>query len=345
MNISVVGASGDIGREIVTKLVETRVMDQEATLQLVGRAEGRSASFLFGLMSDILDAHAEVSPKLEIALGPQDIRGDLIIFCAGQTIPTDPREVRDRASLAAANAPVFFEYAEAIARNGHNEQIVIIVSNPVELAVHIFAKFIDPRRVVGMGAFLDTIRFRREIAEDLGVRRQRVRGLVVGQHGPGMVPLWSTVGVYGFDNKEGWAKLDEIRHTNRMAPDQAMSMAKDLILANKAGEALKKVQKLPPDLRVLVEPFIAHMTGAKTRVGTSEIVLRLVDTISMGTEVMTACQAKVGGEFLGVHSVIGVPILLSNQGITEILQLPVSDEEEKEFKRSAERINEFLAKY
>ena len=345
MNISVVGASGDIGREIVTKLVEMRAMDHEATLQLVGRSEGRSSSFLFGLMSDILDAHAEISPHLEIALEPQGVRGDVIIFCAGETIPTDPHTLKDRASLAEANAPVFRDYAEAIARNGHNEQIVIIVSNPVELAVHIFAKYIDPKRVIGMGSFLDTIRFRREIAEDLGVRRQRVRGLVVGQHGPGMVPLWSTVGVYGFDNEAGRAKLNEVQLRNRVPAGQAMQMAKDLILANKAGEALDKVQHLPPDLRVLVEPFIAHLTGAKTRVGTSEIVLRLVETISMGTEVMTACQAKVDGQFLGVHSVIGVPILLSNQGIVEILQLPVSDEEEKEFKLSAERINEFLAEY
>jgi malate dehydrogenase len=96
---------------------------------------------------------------------------------------------------------------------------------------------------------------------------------------------------------------------------------------------------------VLVEPFIAHLTGAKTRVGTSEIVLRLVETISMGTEVLTACQAKVQGEFLGVHSVIGVPILLSHQGITEIVPLTLWPEEEAEFRRSAEQINHLLAGY
>jgi malate dehydrogenase len=345
MNISVVGASGDIGREIVTKLVEMRTMDHGSTLQLVGRPEGPSASFLFGLMSDIRDAHAEICPRLEIVLDPEAVRGDLVIFCAGQTIPTDPHNAKDRASLAAANAPVFQAYAEAIARNGHHEQIIIVVSNPVELAVHIFAKHIDPRRVIGMGSFLDTIRFRREIAEDLGVRRQRVRGLVVGQHGPGMVPLWSTVGVYGFDNEAGRAKLNEIRQRNRMAPAEAMTLVKDLILANKAGEALDKIQRLPPDLRVLVEPFLTHLSGAKTRVGTSEIVLRLVETISMGTEVVTACQAKIDGEFLGVHSVIGVPILLSHQGITEILPLDVTNEEAAEFRRSAEQINQFLSPF
>lgn len=320
-------------------------MDHEATLQLVGRSEGRSSGFLFGMMSDILDAHAEISPRLEVALEPGAVRGDLVIFCAGRTIPTDPHSAMDRASLAEANAPVFREYAEAIARNGHSEQIVIIVSNPVELAVHIFSRFIDPRRVIGMGSFLDTIRFRREIAEDLGVRRQRIRGLVVGQHGAGMVPLWSTVGAYGFDNADGRARLEEVRHMNRIPPGRAMQMAKDLILANRAGEALDQVRRLPPDLRVLVEPFIAHLTGAKTRVGTSEIVLRLVETISMGTEVMTACQARVDGEFLGVHSVIGVPILLSHQGITEILPLKIWPEEEAEFLRSAEQINLLLAGY
>ncbi len=345
MNISVVGASGDIGREIVAKLVETRAMDHEATLQLVGRADGPSAQFLHGFKSDILDAHAEISPRLEIVLEPRGIRGDVIIFCAGLTLPTDPCEVKDRDSLAQANAPMFHEYAEAIAQNGHREQIIIIVSNPVELAVHIFAKFIEARRVIGMGAFLDTIRFRREIAEDLGVTRQRVRGLVVGQHGPGMVPLWSTVGVYGFDNEEGRAKLEILRHRNRMRPDLAMQTAKELVLAGKAGEAIEWARGLPPDLRVLIEPFIVHMTSAKTRIGTSEIVLRLVDKITMGTEVLTSCQAKIDGEFLGVHSVIGVPIWLSHRGITQILPLKVTDEEESAFRQSADQINDFLRKY
>jgi len=345
MNISIVGAGGDIGREVAEALVQDRGMNRDSVLQLVGRKEGRSGTVLYGLVSDLLDAHDEVSPQLEVVLEPEAICGDLIIFCAGQTISTNPRETGNRNALADANVAVFEYYAQAIARNHTGEEIIIVVSNPVELAVHIFSKYIDPSKVIGMGAFLDTIRFRREIAADLGVRRQRVRGLVIGQHGPGMVPLWSSTGAFGMDNEKGWAKLEQIRNKHRMPSQEAMTMVKEHLVAGKPKEALDKIEKLPADLRVFVEPFFTHMTGAKTRVGTSEIVLRLIETITMGNQVLTACQTKVCGEFLGVHSVIGVPVLLSNQGIIQIYPLEIWENEEEAFKQSAEAINNFISNY
>lgn len=345
MDVSIVGAGGDIGREVAIGLIQDRIMGRDELLQLVGRREGRSGTLLHGFVSDLLDAYSENSPRLEVVLEPEAISGDIIIFCAGRTVSTDPREPGDRGALAAINVPVFETYAQAIAQVGKGEEIIIVVSNPVELAVHIFSKYIDPSKIIGMGAFLDTIRFRREVAADMGVRRQMVRGLVIGQHGPGMVPLWSSVGAFGMDNEEGWAKLRQSREKNRIPPREAIGMIRDLLVAGKVEAATAKVQEMPPDLRVFVGPYVTHMTGAKTRVGTAGIVLRLIETITTGNQVLTACQTRVCGEFLGVSSVIGVPVLLCNQGIIHIHPLDIWDEEEKAFKRSAEMINELISQY
>jgi malate dehydrogenase len=345
MNVSIVGAGGDIGREVAIRLIQDRIMARDASLQLVGRPEGRSGTLLYGFVSDLLDAYSENSPRLEVALEPEAVSGDIIIFCAGRTVSTDPREPGDRRALADGNAQVFETFAQAIARTAGGEEIIIVVSNPVELAVHIFSKYIDPSKIIGMGAFLDTIRFRREIAADLGVRRQMVRGLVIGQHGPGMVPLWSSAGAFGMDNEEGYAKLRQSRERNRIPPREAVGMIRDLLIAGKVEEATAKVREMPPDLRVFVGPYVTHMTGAKTRVGTAGIVLRLIETIATGNQVLTACQTRVCGEFLGVSSVIGVPVLLNNQGIIHIHPLDLWDEEEEAFKLSAEKINELISQY
>jgi len=345
MNIAVIGASGDIGREIVIKLIQERTMSRDAILQLVGRTGGRSATMLHGFLSDLLDAYAESSPKLKVVLEPEEISGDVIIFCAGQTVSTDPRKTSDRNALAEANAPIFEKYAQAIAKSAKGEEIIIMVTNPVELGVHIFSKYIDPSKIIGMGAFLDTIRFRREIALDLGVRRQRVRGLVIGQHGPSMVPLWSSVGAFGMDNEQGWTKLKEIRNKNRLALPAALASVKELLIASQVEKAVQQVDQMCADLRVFVKPYLTHMTQAKTSVGTAEIVLRLIDIIAMGSQVLTACQTKVCGEFLGVHSVIGVPVLINNQGILQIYPLEIWEEEERAFKKSAAQINELLSKF
>jgi malate dehydrogenase len=345
MNVSIVGAGGDIGREVAIRLIQDRVIDRDALLQLVGRPDGDSGKLLYGFVSDLLDANSENSPRLEVVLEPEAVSGDIIIFCAGQTVSTDPGKPGDRDALAAYNVPVFETYAQAVAKSAKGEEIVIVVSNPVELAVHIFSKYIDPTKIIGMGAFLDTIRFRREVAADLGVRRQMVRGLVIGQHGPGMVPLWSSVGAFGMDNEEGWGKLRQSRDKNRVTPREAIGTVRDLLVAGKVKAATAKVQEMPADLRVLAGPYVTHMTGAKTRVGTAGIVLRLIETITTGNQVLTACQTRVCGEFLGVNSVIGVPVLLNNQGIIQIHPLDIWDEEEEAFKRSAELINELISQY
>lgn len=49
MDVSIVGASGDCGREIVTQLLVARVLAPTEQPQLVGRAGGRSAQIWTGV--------------------------------------------------------------------------------------------------------------------------------------------------------------------------------------------------------------------------------------------------------------------------------------------------------
>ncbi|NJO21534.1 MAG: hypothetical protein HC838_17895 [Spirulinaceae cyanobacterium RM2_2_10] len=62
MDVAVIGASGDCGREIVAQLVGVGALEPTERLQLVGRMDGRSAKLLFGLCSDLEDAYAEKAP-------------------------------------------------------------------------------------------------------------------------------------------------------------------------------------------------------------------------------------------------------------------------------------------
>lgn len=323
MDISVVGAGGDIGREIVATLVEARLVDRLDRIQLVGRPQGASETALVGYRADLWDAHAEHLPEIDIAFGPEEVLGDIVIFAAGETIPVDPAAARSREALAEANRPLFEAYAEALARHGHGEEIVIVVTNPVELGVSIFAQVLGRRRVIGMGAYLDTLRFRREIAADLGIRRQRVRGLVVGEHGVGAVPLWSSVGAYGMTREE------ILRRLRRESPPASEVLAECLerLRAGDAQGAYDLCNSHPPDVRVFVKPYITHLTGSKTPIGTAEIVVRLIREILSGTEVQACVQTRVEGEFLGLTGTFGVPVILSNAGIVRIEPIEVWPEE------------------
>ncbi len=150
MDVAIIGASGDIGREIVAQLLGGRVLSVSERLQLVGRESGESASKLFGMRTDLSDAYAEIAPELDIALQPSEIVADVIVMSAGVTIKG---QATSRQALAQGNLPLFHTYAQAIEKYGHGHEIILIVTNPVELAVEVFSQYLGRHRVIGIGAY------------------------------------------------------------------------------------------------------------------------------------------------------------------------------------------------
>ena len=76
MDVTIVGAGGEIGRQIVKTVVQERILPPSARLQLAGHHGGHSGTYLPGLASDLTDAYAEVMPKVEVCLDAEEIHGD-----------------------------------------------------------------------------------------------------------------------------------------------------------------------------------------------------------------------------------------------------------------------------
>ncbi len=333
MNIAVIGACGDVGRQIVQHIVIERLLACDQRLVLVGNPDGSSARSIHGLAADLTDAYAEICPEIEVVLDPCGIRADLIVVAAGRTAePTPERSPMSRDDLAAMNAPVFERYARAIAEHGHGHEIVLCISNPVELAVAVFAKHLDRRRVIGMGAFLDSLRFRKEIAAELGIRRQAIHAFVVGEHGSLSVPLWSGVHVFGYEEARLAAELSRIRGglvTSEFPSvvGEAQSRLGDLIHRGDVREAYAAVEEYPPDVRVVVRPFVTHYSGAKTVAGTAHATMEFIRTITQGADVLVSGQIALDSEVYGIRGTIGVPFVVGNRGVDRIFELPMDDDE------------------
>ncbi|MCI5139311.1 MAG: malate dehydrogenase, partial [Candidatus Electrothrix sp. AR1] len=286
MDIAVIGAGGAVGRVLTQLIISERLLDREQHLTLVGNPAGESRKHLPGFSVDLLDAYAGLCPHLHVLFNPEEIRGDLIVMAAGKTIPADISHASaNREMLAQDNAPVFEYYASHLARYGHGHEIVICVSNPNELAVAIFAKHLGSKRVIGMGAFLDSLRFKKEIAMSLGIPRQRVHAFMLGEHGANMVPLWSGVHIYGFSEERLHEVFSEIREQyplNRLvsAVSQIKKEIADLISAGKISACYELIARYPPDIRAIVKPFITHFSGSKTAVGTAKATVKLLQAIT-----------------------------------------------------------------
>lgn len=344
MDVSVIGAGGTIGRQIAISLVEQRVLPSTARLQLVGRRGGRSSHLVHGLAADLSDAYAESLPEIDVALEPDDVLGDIVIVAAGRAASTDPREAVDRAHLARDNAEAFEAYARAIEKNGHGEEIILIVTNPVELGVHVFSRHHPRRRVIGMGAFLDTLRFRREIAAELGIRRQAVQGLVLGEHGLGLVPCFSTVSAYGFDSEEGRAKIARLERATDPEPAEALREIADVVRRFGPAHAYRHAARYGAGLRTLLKPYITHFSGAKTPVGTAEIIARLVETIVSGDQTLAAAQLLLEGEFLDIEGVTGAPAMLCNRGVSRIEPVELLAPEADRVRAAARKVSTYLTR-
>ncbi len=342
MDVAVIGASGDCGREIVAQLVGIGALEPTERLQLVGRAGGRSAKLLYGLCSDLEDAYAEKAPSLDVALQPEEIVGDIIVMAAGATVGG---ELTSRSQLAAVNQPVFETYARAIAQHGYGHEVAIVVTNPVELAVDIFSQHLGRQRVIGVGAYSDSLRFRRELAADLGMRRQLVQAFAIGEHGENMVPLWSSLRIYGLSGGELRRARQRLQRdrASRDFPMEVADAKQRLSIWLRAGEiqqAYQYVDSLPADLRVVVKPFVTHRSGAKTIAATANVTVDLVQTLLDGREMVVAGQVQLSGEFYGLHAPLGVPIVVTPAGWTQVVPLQLAAEEIELLELAAEQVTQ-----
>jgi malate dehydrogenase len=350
MDVSIIGAGGDCGRQVAIQLLAERVLSPSERLQLVGREGGSSAHTLYGLASDLVDAYAEAAPEIDVALRPEEIVGDIIVMAAGVTMPTHLSGEMTRESLGQRNYSVFEAYARALARDGHGQEVVIVVSNPVELGVEVFSRYLGRHRVIGIGGYQDSLRFRRELAADLGVRRQMVSADVVGEHGDDMVPVWSSVRCYGMDREELAGRLERFRrgHTVGQFPEELQREKKavlELLSAGSVREGFDRVDRLPPDLRVVLKPYVTHLSGAKTATATANVTVDLVRTLMDGREIVVAGQVRLEGEWYGIHASLGVPIVVSNQGWTQVVPLQLWEDEARLVHQVADSIRDKIRRW
>lgn len=322
-DIAIVGAAGACGRQLAVQLLDEHVMDPAARLQLVSHRGGTSESETHGLRADLRDAFADDAPTIELVDEPAAVDADILVMLAGATVPTDPRANVDRIAIARRNESVFRTYAEEMASRDE-PPVVIVQSNPVELGVATFSRRIGRHRVVGAGAYSDTLRFRREVADTFGVRRSHVSGLMLGQHGDHLVPVWSSVRVDGPDPVVVAERIAELRR------DPPLDRLADAIVHHRAellghvarGDvhgAFARAMELPPPIRAAVKPFLVHTTaGHTTEIVTAHAVAEIIGHLLRGESAVVPVQVELDGE-LGLRGVGGMTVRLGPDGWTDVV--------------------------
>eukprot|EP00928_Gymnodinium_smaydae_P087726 TRINITY_DN71958_c0_g1_i1.p1 TRINITY_DN71958_c0_g1~~TRINITY_DN71958_c0_g1_i1.p1 ORF type:complete len:444 (+),score=31.72 TRINITY_DN71958_c0_g1_i1:53-1384(+) len=346
--ISIIGASGSVGRQLAMSLVSKRRSFAglgPMTVQFVGQRGDTSLATLIGLCSELRDAYEDFCPHLEVALDVEVVKADIIVMAAGASLS---RQFLTHVDLARANSDTFTHHASALVQKNSNA-LVLVASNPVEFGVDTFVNAgFAPTQVLGTGAFLESLRFRREIASELGVPRQHVSGLVLGAHGLAIVPCWSTVHMAAImADAEKLERLERLKSEGlaRMPKDVSAVRklayeVRDLAMRGNALAAAALVNKQPPDIRATIRRYLSFFSGPSyPRVAIAEAVAEIITLILSGRETFAAGQMRMNhGRFLGIKGhAIGAPAIISGRGF-ELGPVDLLPIEEESIKASAAEI-------
>jgi malate dehydrogenase len=312
--IAILGASGAVGSSLAAHILRSHLLEPSDSLLLVGHGVLASERKLLGTRIDLLDAFDDERVNIEIVPDVCDVEADIIVIAAGVSLSPQCSNRRD---MGAANRVVFERIAEQCASR-LPQALYVVVTNPVELGVHILSGAADRKRVIGMGAQQDALRFARAIAADLGMSRHDVRASVLGEHGNAMVPLWRSVELLVRDPIHADALKDLVeRGLGRPLEERVealRSQVANLVLEERIAEAYDVTRSALPDARIFVEPFITRHSMHSTPNATSNATLQCLAAALANDRRRIHGQVFSTGEVLGNHGVCGIPLTLRSDG-------------------------------
>jgi malate dehydrogenase len=313
-SIAILGASGMVGSSLAAQLLRSQLLEPGDRLQLAGHGSQETEAKLLGTRIDLLDAFDEGRVEVDVVPTLADLDADIVIVAAGVGMSAGCTNRRD---MGFANREVFKEIAEQCAFRVPGS-LFIVVSNPVELAVHTLCEKLDQKRVFGMGAQQDSQRFARAIATDLGTSRKDLRASVLGEHGQAMVPLWSTVELMAH-TPELRRSLDLLVARSLESPlQERVSTVRGEVMQflrdERIAEAYDATRRALPDARIFVEPFITAHSMHSTPNATSNAILQCIAAALAGDRRLVHGQVQLEGEFQGLYGTCGVPVTLSRDG-------------------------------
>ena len=190
---------------------------------------------------------------------------------------------------------------------------LISVSNPADIVAEYLYRSLDlPRsRNFGTGTALDTIRLQRVVGTLVGMERSQVQAIVMGEHGDSSFVPESHVSLGGIP-------LDEYL---RLRPEHA-----DKLQFTAIGKTVHESGA-----------SIIQGKGA-TEFGIGATVAMIVSSILHNEKRVIPLSAHLRGEYDERFVSVGVPCLVGQNGIEQVYELELSDEESKLFHKSCEII-------
>ena len=218
-----------------------------------------------------------------------------------------------RLELAEVNTKIVKDITKNIMASGFNG-VIIVASNPVDLMAYVVYKVsgLPKNKVIGSGTVLDTARLRYMIADYLKVSSKNVHAYIMGEHGDSSFVPWKHVYV-------GCKSIIDIMKDGNHPMEDLDKIHKNVV--NAAYEIIERKKA--------------------TYYGIGMSLNRLVRAILDNENSVLTVSTYLGNGKYGQDDVyIGVPAIINENGVRELLELDLNKEEQEKLDNSCKIIKQ-----
>jgi len=262
------------------------------------------------MKGQVLDlAHGQTFfPTVGIRSGTLEDCADAQVVVIAAGAAQKPGETR--LQLIKKNAKITGSIAEEVAKSGC-KGVMLVVTNPVDVLTYVALKRSgwEKGRVIGSGTVLDSSRFRHLLSKHCGVDVHNVHAYILGEHGDSEFAAWSMTNVAGIN-------IDEY------CP-----------VCGKCSDWKKQRQLIEQQVRDSAYHIINYKGSTQFAVGLA--LVRITAAILRSQNSILSVSTLVESDF-GIKNVcLSVPCVVSDSGVTRIIESPLTSKELASLSNSA----------
>lgn len=263
---------------------------------LKDKAEGEAMDLAHGLSC--------APSRIDIKSGEYDEckDADIVVITAG--LAQKPGQTR--LELAKTNAKIMKDITEQVVASGF-KGIFVVATNPVDLMTYVVEKVsqFPKHKVIGSGTVLDTSRLRYLLGNKLKVSPKNVHAYIMGEHGDSSFVAWSHSYV-------GCKPLIQI--------------------LKERGEKEEILDEIYKDVQQAAYEIINRKKATYYGIGLG--LAKLVKTILNNEHEILTVSTYLDNNYGNSGLYMGVPAIISNKGVEDIINLKLSEEEQEKFNKS-----------
>lgn len=306
--VAIVGA-GMVGAGCAYSMINQSVCDE---IMMIDRTYDRAVAQALDL-SHCMDF---TSTRTKVYAGTLEECGemDVVILTAG----ANPKPGQTRLDVLEESKQITREIVERIMSGGF-DGIFVVAANPVDIVTYLVKEIsgLSRSRVIGTGTSIDSSRLKTLLSEVFSIDPRSVQGYALGEHGDSQFVAWSHVTIGG----------KPLLH----------------ILAEHK-ERFKHVDLAEVERKTKDAGWEIFTRKGNTQFGIGNALAYITRSILNDEHKIIAVSAILEGEYGQRDLCIGVPAIIGKGGIQEVIELNLTEEEERKFKESCTIIRSGICK-